>query len=238
MGDGQATARPRSGITIDPAQLTRMRDLVPLSREGLAIRTGQILFDYGRLTAVLDGREAADARLARALWLALGCDPAGIIGGLPAGLPRNEAALWLRRNAWWRLDLAAVRQRQADRGLDDDALARAAARYWFSRDEVNKIERGERRPKAETLAAFCQILGCKPADLMPGSAPLPDGQTLDRKERNDWYAGLRAFAEERGDDYRYPPKEPGKLGRPKYVPGLREAYAEWLASRDQSATAS
>lgn len=232
---GVTARRPASGIVIDPGQLTRMRDLVPLSREGLAERAGELLFDYSRFARVLHGDLKPDASTARALWMALDCAPADIITGLPADLPRSQVPRWLRRN-WdaWNLDLGAVAGIAAERRMSTDDLARATARYGFSRDSVNKIERGERRPKARTLAAFCQILGCQPVDLMPGSRPLPEGATSARRDMLDFNKGLRAYAEEHGIPYR------DASGRIKYDidPKLREAYANYLAGQGSEALAS
>ena len=100
----------------------------------------------------------------------------------------------------------------------DADLAAAAARHWFSRDMVYKIEnrtpaRG-RRPSARTLRAICDVLECDPADLMPDGAELPEGDTEARALLLDYYAALRAFALERGIIFRYPPRG----GRPESHP--------------------
>ena len=225
----QASRRPASGITIDPEQLTRMRDLVPLSREDLAWRTGVLLFDYARFARVLDGSLKPDASTARALWLALDCEPRDIITKLPRSLPRNAVPRWLRAN-WdaWTLDTAAVLRTAALRGWTREDLARETARHGFSRDSVNKIERGERRPKARTLRAFCEILSCRPADLMPGSRELPEGQTAARRAMLDFQDGMRAFADAQDPPIPYRTS----AGRIKYPEKLREAYAEHLAAQD------
>lgn len=226
--------RPASGITIDPDQLIRLRDLRALSREDLAEHTGEILFDYDYFTGVLSGSLAADARMARVLWTALGCEPGELITGLPPGLPRNMTARWLRQNSsGWSLDTGAVRRLMQQRGQSGKSLAAVAARHWFSRDSVNKIERGERRPKARTLRAFCQILGCTPGDLMPGGRRLPEGRTRARRELQDYNAGMRAFADKHGISYRHP-----ETGRIRYSRELREAWASYLAGQEAGKQAS
>lgn len=236
-----AAPRRASGIAIDPGQLTRMRDAVPLSRAELAARTGQLLFDYGLFYRVLAGTVRPEVRMVRVLWLALDCSPQDIVPLIPPGLSPAEAGKWLKANDGWSLDLGAVaRLREEHPVVDADGvvtgcwqledLAAAAGRNWFSRDEVNKIEQAGdsgtgRRPKGDTLRAFCQILSCKPADLMPGSDPLPDGQTAARRAQLDFNAGMRAYADERGISYR-------RGDRIVYSPGLREEYAEYLAGQD------
>jgi transcriptional regulator with XRE-family HTH domain len=222
----RVSARPASGITIDPEQLTRMRDLVPLSRDELAERTGELLFDREAFDAILAGRLPADARMARTLWLALDCAPRDLIPDLPPGLAPSDVARWLRGHYSWTLDRAAVTRLRVQRGWTADGLAKVVSRYWFSRDSVNKIERGERRPKAPTLRAFCQVLGCTPADLMPGSRELPEGETAARAAMLEFNEGMRAFADERGISYR------NSAGRIGYGPELREAYGEYLAGQD------
>ena len=225
---GPAATRPASGIAIDPEQLTKMRDLVPLSRDELAERAGELLFDRETFAAVLAGQVPADAQTARRLWLALGCEPRDLIHDLPPGLPRNEVPKWLRAHYNWVLDLAVVQHFCQARGWTEDDLAAAVSRFAFSRDSVNKIERGERRPKARTLRAFCQVLGCTPADLMPGSLPLPEGQTAARAALLDFQAGMRAFADAQDPPIIYR----NDAHRVDYPPALREAYAEYLASQE------
>jgi len=225
-----AARRPASGIAIDPEQLTRMRDMVPLSREDLAEQAGMLLFDYARFARVLDGSLQPDAATARVLWLALGRAPGEIIRRLPPGLPRNKVPRWLRAN-WdaWSLDLTAVDQWRTALGWSRDDLAHAAAQYGFSRDSVNKIERGERRPKARTLRAFCQILGCKPVDLMPGSRELPEGETAARAALIEFNKGMREWADAQDPPLSY--RTPG--GRINYdSTGVREAYGEYLTGQD------
>ncbi len=224
------TRRPASGIAIDPLQLEILRDLVPLSRAEFAGKTGELLFDRDRFARILAGQLQPDARTARALWLALDTDPAEIIRWLPA-LPPASVPRWLRANGdSWVLDLTAVQQWMAVRDWDNEDLATAVSRSWFSRDSVNKIERGERRPKAGTLRAFCQILGCKAADLMPDSSrqylPGWQGATSIRRAMLDFNKGMRAYADQRGISYHV-------NGRIKYPDKLREEYAEWLAGQDE-----
>ncbi len=224
----RAARRPASGIVIDPRQLERMRDLVPLSREDLAEKTGELLFDRDKFRAILDGRVQPDARMARVLWLALDCEPGDILAGLqlPPGLSLAGVPRWLRQNSGWSLDRDAVLRLAGVRGWTRHDLADAVSRHWFSRDSVNKIERGERRPKARTLRAFCAILGCKPVDLMPGSdRELPEGATRARAELLDFNTRMREFAEENGISYR-------KAGRIRYTQELREAFADYLANQD------
>jgi DNA-binding Xre family transcriptional regulator len=226
-------AHPASGIEIDPVQLERMRDMVPLSRDGLARRTGEILFDRERFGWVLSGAAPVDARTARALWLTLDCAPRDIIRGLPRGLRLAQVPKWLRRNAGWSLDTGAVKQRSAARDWSDADLALGVSRHWFSRDAVNKIERGERRPKGETLAAFCQILGCKPKDLVKGSEPLPDGATSDHRTALERNAEMREWAD--AQDPPVPYRNPD-TGRIRYTV-LSRAYQRWLASQDPDSPA-
>jgi transcriptional regulator with XRE-family HTH domain len=235
----RAARRPASGIVIDPLQLERMRDLVPLSREDLAEKTGELLFEWEpgglkQFSAIMSGRLPADPRTARLLWLALDCAPGDILDGLdlPPGLPLSGLPRWLRQHDGWSLNLAAVGRLNGERGWTQDDLAVAVSRHWFSRDSVNKIERGERRPKARTLRAFCAILGCKPADLMPGSdVQLPEGwqgSTSVRRELLDFQRGMREFA-----DAQDPPISYRRAGRIRYSADLRDAYAEYLAGQDE-----
>jgi transcriptional regulator with XRE-family HTH domain len=230
-----------TGIAIVPAQLTRMRDLRALSVEGLAERTGERLFDYDLFAAILDGKARADAQMARALWKALDCTPAEIIRGLPrvelserTGTWRVATSgvsltRWLHRSDDWSLDTGAVARLAAARGMSLlPGLAEAASRHWFSRDSVAKIERGERRPKPRTLEAFCEILGCVPADLMPGSRPLPDGRTRDHRELLDWNRGMREYADAHGISYR------NASGRIRYPDRLQEEYASYMALRGRA----
>ena len=49
-------ARVASGIAIDPLRLTRLRDLAALSREQLAEKIGEQLFDRDAFAEVLSGR--------------------------------------------------------------------------------------------------------------------------------------------------------------------------------------
>lgn len=225
-------ARPASGIPIVPEQLTRMRDARALSRQGLAERAGELLFSRDRFAEVMSGRVQPDAQLARALWLALDCEPGALVRGLPPGLPRAEVPLWLRRNSGWTVDTEAVRRLRGQRSRmngdrarkwTDGDLAAAAARHWFSRDMVNKIETGDRRPSARTLAAFCKVLDCEPADLMDDAPELPDGATKAHRDLLGYNKGMREYADARGIGYRV-------NGRIKYPDDLREAYAEYLAS--------
>lgn len=240
----QARRRPASGVVIDPEQLTRMRDLRGLSRAGLAAHTGRLLFDYDQFYRVLAGTMDPEPRMVRVLWLALGCRPQDIVSGLPPDLPPAEVSPWLKAHDGWFLNRVAVTRLRGQRPvIDDDGvvtghwqpedLAAAAGRYWFSRDEVNKIEQGSgtpsgRRPKSETLAAFCKVLQCEPVDLMPGSRPLPDGATSARRDLLDFNRGMRAYADEHGICYR------DDSGRIKYDidPRLREEYAAFLAGQD------
>jgi transcriptional regulator with XRE-family HTH domain len=227
----QPSRRPASGIAIDPGQLERMRDLVPLSREDLARETGRLLFDSDRFADVLSDRVPADAKTARALWLALGVEPFEIINGLGVNpsLTRAQVPRWLRASDGWDLDLNAVNWLMVQRGWSKADLGDAVSRYWFSRDSVNKIERGERRPKARTLRAFCEILQCTPAQLMPGSRPLPEGQTSARQAMLAFNAGMREYADARGISYRRPGPD-GKPGRIAYPPELHDEYSEFLAN--------
>ena len=228
----QAAARPSSGIAIDPGQLTRMRDLRAMSRAVLAVRVGELLFDRNLFAEVVTGRVQPDAQMARSVWLALDCEPHDILRGLPPGLPAADVPLWLRRNSGWWLDTGAVNGRRGQRRVMDgqeirawtDAdLAEAAARHWFSRDMVNKIERGDRRPSALTLAAICQVLECEPGQLMEGSQPLPDGQTERHRELLDYNAGMRAFAASHGISCQNP-----RTRRMQYTQELRDAYEAYL----------
>lgn len=233
----QDRARPASGIAIVPEQLERMRDRRALSRQKLAERAGEILFDRDWFAEVLSGRVQPDAQLARTLWMALDAEPADLIRGLPARLPRAEVPLWLRRNPGeWTLDLKAVRRlRQVRARLDEGTgelrtwtpadLADAAARHWYSRDMVNKIETGERRPSSDALDAFCQVLDCEPADLMDDAPELPPGNTQAHRELLGYNWEMREYADARGIRYR------NGAGRIKYPDALREAFARYLAGR-------
>jgi transcriptional regulator with XRE-family HTH domain len=96
----------------------------------------------------------------------------------------------------------------------------------MSRDMINKIERGARRPSPETLAAICQVLGCEPRELGAGSSPAPGGE--DREEpvpALSEYAGMRAYADAHGVSYR------NSRGRIQYRK-LREAYENRAAGRE------
>jgi transcriptional regulator with XRE-family HTH domain len=230
--DQDATAaRPASGIAIVPEQLTRMRDLRSLSRAGLARRVGELLFDRDGFAEVVTGRVQPDAQMARALWLALDVSPHDVLRGLPPGLPVPDVPLWLRRNPGeWTLDTDAVtRLRKVRASMGDTGqirmwtnadLADAASRHWFSRDMINKIETGARRPSPVTLAAICQVLRCEPADLKEGSDPLPDGETarhLAVMHRNN---EMRKYADAKGISYRSP-----GTGRIRYKV-LEKAWAQ------------
>lgn len=226
-------SRPASGITIDPEQLARMRDLRALSREDLAERTGEVLFDYARFPRILRGEVPANAQMARALWLALDVTPGDVIRGIPPELPRSAIPRWLRRNTGWHLDTASVDAFREQRGWPEETLASATSRHWFSRDSVAKIERGERRPKARTLRAFCQILKCEPPGLMPGSEPLPDGHTKEHRAQLDYNAGMREWADAQDPPVPYrAPGRKGKRGRIRYPQELKDRYAAWLAEQD------
>ena len=96
------------------------------------------------------------------------------------------------------------------------------------RSSIAKIERGERRPRPRTLRAFCQILECVAADLMPGTRPLPDGRTRDRKALEDYNADMRAFADAQDPPVSYR----NDSRRIRYPKDLRDRYARHLASRD------
>jgi len=227
-----AAARPASGIPIVPVQLTRMRDKRALSRAGLAAAVGDLLFDRDGFAEVVTGRAQPDAQMARAIWLALGRSPHDVLRGLPPGLPVSKVPLWLRQNpGTWTLDDGAVARHRRKRSVMDGEgrirawtnadLADAAARLWFSRDMINKIETGGengRRPSSETLAAICQVLKCEPEDLMEGSEPLPDGQTAEHLALIRRNAAMRDWADAHGVDYRSP-----GTGRIKYKV-LERAY--------------
>jgi transcriptional regulator with XRE-family HTH domain len=229
----RAGVRPASGIVIVPEQLTRMRDRKALSREDLAEKTGELLFDREAFARVMSGEMPADARLARALWVTLGCRPEDIIRGLPPDLGLAAVPRWLRAHPDdWALDLDAVTQLAAVRGWTRDALAGAMARHWFSRDSVNKIERGERRPKARTLRAFCEVLRCRPEQLMPGGKELPDGKTRMHRELLDYNEGMRAFADAQDPPISYRNPDNNRI---RYTAELREAYEDWLAGLDEDA---
>ncbi len=225
------SAQPATGIPIVPAQLTRMRDRRMLSREDLAERTGEVLFDRAAFTRVLSGDAPATPQMARALWTALGCRPQSLVSGLPE-MARADAPLWLRRNPGWSLDTDAVKAQRVVRGWPEQELADAVARLWFSRDMINKIERGERRPRARTLRAFCQVLRCRPEQLMAGSKPLPDGATSMHRELLDYNKAMRAWADERGISYRHP-----GTGRISYAK-VRPLYEAHLASQRDEKIAS
>lgn len=218
-------AHSAASIAIVPEQLTRYRDALHLSREDLGERVGEVLFDRDAFAAILAGVIPADARTARALWLTLGCRPQDLITGLPE-MARAETSLWLRRNSGWSLGTDAVKAHRTVRGWTQDQLADAVARHWFSRDSVNKIERGERRPKARTLRAFCQVLGCRPEQLMAGSKPLPDGATSMHRELLDYNRGMRAWAD--AQDPPIPYRDPVSK-RIRYTK-LRPLYGAYLAS--------
>lgn len=231
--DTDRTWATASGIAIVPEQLTNMRDRRALSREDLAERTGELLFDREAFAAVLAGKAPADARMARALWLTLGCHPRDLVTGMPE-MARADASMWLRRNSGWTLDTEAVKAQRTVRGWTEKQLADAVARHWFSRDSVNKIERGERRPKARTLRAFCQVLGCRPEQLMAGSKPLPDGATSMHRELLDYNRGMRAWAD--AQDPPIPYRDPVSK-RIRYTK-LRPLYEAYLASQQDEALAS
>jgi transcriptional regulator with XRE-family HTH domain len=230
-------ARPASGVTIVPGQLERLRDAHGLSRAKLAEETGKILFDYDRFAEILSGRIQPDAQTARAMWMALDCQPGDLFRGLPPDLPRGGAPLWLRSNDGWSLDTGAVTDLMHQRSVITENgdlrqwnygdLAATTARNWFSRDAVNKNEAGKRRVRADTLAAYCQILECTPAQLMAGSEELPDGATAEHREALDINAEMRAWAD--SQDPPVPYRRPN--GRINYT-GLRKAYSAHLASQD------
>jgi transcriptional regulator with XRE-family HTH domain len=228
--DAEAVARPASGIALAPGRLTLLREQRGMSGARLAERAGGLLFDRDRFAEVMSGRVQPDAQMARAIWMALDSEPRDLIRGLPKRLPAPDAPLWLRRNPGrWTLDLDAVNQLRGERSRLDEGtgeirawtpadLAAAAARHWMSRDMVNKIERGARRPSPETLAAVSQVLGCEPKDLTGGS-----GQPHDGEDRGvpvpavSEYDAMRAYADAHGISYRNP------RGRIQYRK-LREAY--------------
>ena len=150
-----AARRPASGIAIDPEQLTRMRDLVPLSREDLAERAGLLLFDYARFARVLDGTLKPDAATARVLWLALDCAPGEIIRGLPPELPRNAVPRWLRAN-WdaWSLDLAAVHAFAAGHHWDGQDLAAGGCPVRFQPGQCQQDRARRAQAEGADLARF------------------------------------------------------------------------------------
>jgi transcriptional regulator with XRE-family HTH domain len=236
--DAEAAARPASGIALAPGQLTRLRKLRALSGAGLAERAGELLFDRDRFAEVMSGRVQPDAQMARSVWMALDAEPRDLIRGLPRRLPAPDAPLWLRRNPGkWTLDLDAVNRLRGERSRLDAGtgeirawtpadLADAAARHWMSRDMVNKMERGARRPSPETLAAICQALGCEPRELLPGSGPLSGAETLGEPGPPLLaYAEMRAHADAHGISYR------NQSGRIQYRK-LREAYENRAAGRE------
>ena len=233
QGPGGAAGRA-TGVPIEPEQLTRMRDLRALSREDLAERTGRLLFDPRQFGRILAGQAECDPQTARALWLALRCEPADIITGLPPGLARSQVPRWLRRDKNWSLDLAELAGFIAVRGLSQEELGAEASRFMFSRDAIAKLEGGLRKPKGRTLRAFCQILGCTPADLMPGSRRLPDGPTRDLREHRAWFRDMHAWADAQDPPVRYR----NAAGRITDPPGLREDYARFLAGQADEALAS
>ena len=212
--------RPASGVTIDPEQLSRLRALKPISVARLAQRTGQALYR--------SGWTPPPAQAARALWLTLGVGPADIIQGLPDGMPAARVPLWLRHNPWTLDDAAVTRLREA-RGWNEKQLTEAASRYWYSRDQIAKIERGERRPSHDALAVICRILGCRVADLIPGSTELPDtGET--RKDRVDRNRKMREWADAQDPPVPYR----NASGRIKYSKDLKDRYKAHLASQDKA----
>jgi transcriptional regulator with XRE-family HTH domain len=233
--------RPASGVTIVPELLTNLRDAAGLSRAKLAEKTGEILFPYDRFAEILTGRVKPDAQTARAMWMALDVRPGDLFRGLPPGLPRGGAPLWLRSHDDWSLDTEAVTRLTHERSvITDDGelrswnyadLARATARHWFSRDAVNKNEAGKRRVKSETLAAYCQILGCEPADLMDGAEPVPDGATAEHQAELDRNRELREWA-----DAQDPPVPYRRNGRINYTV-VRKRYEAWLATQAERAVA-
>jgi transcriptional regulator with XRE-family HTH domain len=238
----QVAARPASGVTIVPEQLTNLRDACGLSRAKLAEKTGEILFDYGRFAEVLTGRVKPDAQTARAMWVALDCQPGDLFRGLPPDLPRSGAPLWFRSHDNWSLDTDAVARLMHERSvITDDGelrswnyadLATATARHWFSRDAVNKNEAGNRRVKPETLQAYCQILGCEPRDMMAGARPVPDGATQAHRETLDQNRALREWADAQDPPVSY--RTPGN--RISYA-GARKKYEAWLAEQAERAAA-
>jgi DNA-binding Xre family transcriptional regulator len=151
--------------------------------------------------------------------------------------------LWLRSHGDWSLDTGAVDRLRDQRSvITDDGelrhwnyadLAAATARHWFSRDAVNKNEAGKRRLKSETLQAYCQILGCQPADLMAGAQPVPDGPTRAHRDTLDRNARMRAWAD--AQDPPVPYRNPGN-GRISYTK-LRKVYGAYLASQDPDSPA-
>lgn len=235
----EAAAQPASGIPIIPEQLTNMRDRRALSREDLAEKVGELLFDRDAFMSVLSGDAPADARTARALWLTLGCRPQDLVTGLP-GMARADVPLWLRRNDGWTLDTGAVKAQRTVRGWTESQLADAVARHWFSRDAVNKIERGERRPKARTLRAICMILRCRPEQLMAGSRPLPDGATTVHRDLLGYNKAMRAWADSQDPPipYRDPVSKRIRYGRPTDPDSLVSRYARYLDSQRDEALAS
>lgn len=205
------TRRPGAGIAIDPGYLEHKRNMARLSRAQMAERIGLELFDWDRFARILDGAEPPDARTLRLVARVL---------GTTAGLTRGG-----------RLDMRVLGLRLISRGWSRDDLADKVARAGRSRDSVAKIENGERRPTPGTLGALCTVLGCEPEELMTGEPPRSASrQAAAEQAREEYYAGLRAFAEAEGIPWT------DENGEPCFSPELRREYDGFLLGGSQLAS--
>lgn len=205
------TRRYASGIPIDPGYLEHLRNKRKLSRARLAELVGMQLFDRERFGRVLDGTASPDATTLRVLNRVLGCPPQAWLAGTENSLDRDALDAQLGNRGWTRDDLA-------DR----------VARGWRSRDNVAKWENGERKPKADAMGALCEVLGCEPGELMTGE-PSPRTAVQEaaaRSARDEYYAGLREFAEYRDIPWT------DENGEPCFSADLRRDYDRFLLSDD------
>lgn len=91
-------------------------------------------------------------------------------------------------------------------------------------DYIGKVETGARHPSLEVLRAFCRVLGCTVADLMPGAPEfdMPEAEKA-RQARLEHNRELIAFARAHGLKYK------GK--RTYYGKPLEDAFARWVDLR-------
>jgi transcriptional regulator with XRE-family HTH domain len=93
-------------------------------------------------------------------------------------------------------------------------------------DHLGKIETGHRKPSLDAMRALCDVLECKPDELMPGGPVIPVPVTARaRKSRLAHNRELRAFAIQNGLRYKN-----SRTGRVYYAKPLRNAYAAHVAA--------
>jgi len=72
------------------------------------------------------------------------------------------------------------------------------------------------------------VLGCPPAELMTGTPARPDArEAAARQAREEYYAGLRAFAGQQGMLF-----ADSSTGEYVYTPEARRAYDRYLLGQD------